>query len=383
MAGMELRPRRPDKGCPEHRWRVALLCLALTAGAHRAACATPERSCAAFGPTGDWAAAMADSGTLAFEMHAQKVPAKTLDMHLQGTPNWCQIFLSADGRHVAVGVYIAVGNEDVPQIGVFDRSAGTWSSNFIVKQRRLDGFLGDTSKLVVTARGEPKPREDMNVEVLLFGPDGKSAAGDTSVRTVPRVNRLWSTDPVDATHNRLWFMNGPQFCPINSIALVGGTDYGPTIDGTAVGGDCFAEVIGFPSADVVVGGKTGNQDLVWRADLASGSGEKIELAMAKHGPLNQWVAGSMSPTVEISPDGGAFVISRSFTQWDILDRSRDGDGELDVIQSKPLQLLGIIPLRRTCEFGGRAAIDHRNGSVVVLQRRCGKWERNEFPTAAR
>lgn len=383
MAGMEQKAMCAEQGGAEHRCCVPLLCLALLAGAHPATGASPpERSCAAYGPRGDWAAAVAGSGSLAFEMHASNAPAKALSMHYPGDLGWCQVFLSADGRYAALGMHAAVGNDDVLQIGVFDRSASTWSSNFIVKHRRLDGFLGDTSRLVVTRRSEPKPGEGVNVEISLFGPDGQTAADGSLVRTVPGVNRFWSADPVDARHNRLWFMNGRQFCPLSSMTLVGGADSGPSIGGAAVGGACLLQAIGFPSADAVVGGTTGNQDLMWRADLGSGSSEKIELPKAKRGPLTRWVAGAMSPTVEVSPDGEALVISRSFTPWDILDRAHDGGGELDVIQSKPLKVLAVIPNSKACVSGG-FAVDHRDGSAIVLQRLCGKWERKEFPMPAR
>jgi len=303
-------------------------------------------------------------------------------MHYQGDLGWCQVFLSADGRYAAVGVHTAVGNDDVVQIGVADRSSSTWSSNFDVKERRLDGFLGDTSRLVVTRRSQPKPGEFVDVEILLFGPDGQTAADGRLVRTVPGVNRFWSADPVDARHNRLWFMNGRQFCPLSSMTLVGSADSGPSIPSSAVGGACLLQAIGFPSGDAVVGGTTGNHDLMWRADLGSGSGEKIELPEAKRGPLTRWVAGAMSPTVEVSPDGEALVISRSFTPTDILDRAHDGEGELDVIQSKPLKVLAVIPDSKSCASGG-FAVDHRDGSAIVLQRLCGKWERKEFAMPAR
>jgi hypothetical protein len=32
---------------------------------------------------------------------------------------------------------------------------------------------------------------------------------------------------------------------------------------------------------------------------------------------------------------------------------------------------------------GSVTVDHRNGSTTLLQRRCGKWERYEFPNPVR
>jgi hypothetical protein len=86
----------------------------------------------------------------------------------------------------------------------------------------------------------------------------------------------------------------------------------------------------------------------------------------------------MAQVLETSPDGEVFLVARSITAWDLFDRSREAGGELDIVQTKPLKLIGTIPLKGGCGFGG-VAIDHRNGETTVLQRRCGKWERESFP----
>ncbi|HKW98893.1 MAG TPA: hypothetical protein VJN43_14235 [Bryobacteraceae bacterium] len=85
----------------------------------------------------------------------------------------------------------------------------------------------------------------------------------------------------------------------------------------------------------------------------------------------------MSLVPEFSPDGEVFAIGRSVTAWDVFDLSRDAGGELDIIQTNPLKVLRVIPLKGECGSGS-VAIDHRNGKTTVLQRRCGKWERDEF-----
>jgi len=241
-----------------HPWLSALVCLtgwnlAVAAGA-------PERSCAIFDSDGHWASAVASAGTLVFEMHTSDATPKGIEMRLEGEPLFCRLFLSADQRYVSAGVYLSAGNEDAVQIGVFDRSTSKWASNFVVKQRqelwselRLDGFLGNTSKLVVTGIGKSSPREDVKFRVLLFGADGQPAAESSFDRTLPRSNRNWNADSVDARHNRLWFVGSPQFCPVKSVTLTGPVDYGPSITEAAVGGTaCLPNVIGFPKANVVV-----------------------------------------------------------------------------------------------------------------------------------
>jgi hypothetical protein len=352
--------------------------------------AAPERSCAVFDSDGHWASAVASSGTLIFEMHTSDATPKGIEMRLEGEPLFCRLFLSADQRYAATGVYLSTGNEDAVQIGVFDRSTNKWASNFVVKasddlssKLRLDGFLGDTSKLVVTGIGKSKPSEDVKVRVLLFGPDGQPTAESGFDRTLPRSNRSWDADSVDARHNRLWFVGSPQFCPIKSVTLTGPVGYFPSITASAVGGTvCLPIAIGFPQADVVVGGSTGNQNWVWRVDVGSGTGEKMELPQSKPTGLAKWNSYAMSPVPEFSPDGEVFAVGRSVTAWDTFDQSRDNGGELDVIQSKPLKVLAVIPLKDGCGPGS-VAVDHRNGSIMVLQRHCGKWERDEFPKTPR
>jgi hypothetical protein len=196
---------------------------------------------------------------------------------------------------------------------------------------------------------------------------------------LPHSNRTWDSDPVDAKHNRLWFFGGPQFCPLKSMTLTGPMENGPAIPESAVGSvACHPDAIGFPQDGVVVGGHTGNENYAWRVDLSSGTGERLALPQSKSGRFVKWISYAMSHLVGLSPDGEVFVVARSSTAWDEFDRSHEAGGELDVIQLRPLALLGVVQLKGGCDFGG-VAVDHRNGSATVLQRRCGKWERNEFP----
>jgi len=369
----------------EHYRSAALLCLAVFIAVAASAQST-EVSCAAFDPDGDWAAAVMSSGKLVFEMHGPNAPAKALDARVDGNPELCRLFLSADKRYAAVGVRVSDANGDALQIAVFDRSTGKWASSFAVKQRedlwsklRFEGFLGDTSKLVVTGIGKSKPRDDVNLKVLLFGPDGQPATDGVFDRTLPRSNRSWDADAVDAPHNRLWFVDSPQFCPVKSVTLTGAVNYGPSITKAAVDARaCLPDSIGFPQAGVVVGANAGNENLVWRVDLDAGTGEKIELPQAKPAGTVKWNGYAIAPLTELSPDGEVFLVARSITAWDTFDRSRAAGGELNIIQTKPLKLIGVIPLKGGCSFGG-VAVDHRNGETTVLQRRCGKWERESFP----
>ncbi|MGB6941021.1 MAG: hypothetical protein WBE37_01325 [Bryobacteraceae bacterium] len=351
--------------------------------------AAPERSCAIFDSDGHWASAIANSGTLIFEMHTSDATPKGIEMRLEGEPLSCRLFLSADQRYAAVGVYLSVRNEDVVRIGLFDRTTTKWASNFVVRQSEdlwsklgLAGFLGDTSKLVVTGIGKSKPSEDVKFKVLLFGPDGELDSNFD--RTLPRSNRSWDADSVDASHNRLWFVGSPQFCPVKSVTLTGPVNYGPSITESAVGGTaCLPIAIGFPhAAGAVVGGSTGNQNWIWRIDLNSGTGEKIELPQAKPIGRVKWNSYTISPIPEFSPDGEVFALGRSVTAWDTFDRSRSSAGELDIIQSRPLKVLSVIPLEDGCGPGS-VAVDHRDGFTTVLQRRCGKWGRDEFPKPRR
>lgn len=346
--------------------------------------AAPERSCVVFDSDGHWASAVMSSGTLNFEFHTSDSVSSGTKMQLAGEPLYCRLFVSEDHRFVANGVYLSVANQDAVQIGVFDRSTSKWASNFVVKKRedlwsklRLEGFWGNTSKIVVSGIAKSSPHEDAKFKVLLFGTDGQPDA--SFERTLPGINESWDADSVDARDNRLWFIGSPQFCPMKSVTLTGPVDYGPSITEAAVGGPgCLPEAFGFPQADVVVGGKTGNQNWVWRVDLGSGTGEKRELSQSKPTGLVKWNAYAMSRIPELSPDGEVFALGRSVTAWDVFDRPRDAGGELDIIQAKPLKILTVIPLKDKCDPGS-VAVDHRNGSVSVLQRRCGKWQRDEFP----
>lgn len=71
------------------------------------------------------------------------------------------------------------------------------------------------------------------------------------------------------------------------------------------------------------------------------------------------------PVPEFSPDGEVFAVRRSVTAWNNFDQSRDSGGgtrHCSIIQSKPLKLLAVIPLKAACGSGS-AAVDHRNGST--------------------
>jgi len=207
-----------------HCWVPALACLA---GLNLAQAASSERSCAIFDSGGHWDSAVASSGRLIFQMPASDARPKGIEMGLEVEPLSCRLFLSADQRYAAVGVYLSGRNEDALQIGVIDRPARKWTSRFVIRRRddlwgklRLDGFLGDTSKVVVSGIGKSGPREDVKLKVLLSGPEGKAAA-DAGDRTLPRSNPSWDADSVDARHNRLWFVGSPQFCPVKSVSLAG------------------------------------------------------------------------------------------------------------------------------------------------------------------
>jgi hypothetical protein len=64
----------------------------------------------------------------------------------------------------------------------------------------------------------------------------------------------------------------------------------------AVGGTaCLPNVIGFPQANAVVGGKNGTQNWVWRVDVDSGTGEKLELPQPKPTGQVKWNSYAMSP----------------------------------------------------------------------------------------
>ena len=86
-------------------------------------------------------------------MHGSNAPAKALDTRVDGNPELCRLFLSADKRYAAIGVRVSEADGDALHIAVFDRSTGKWASSFAVKQRedlwsklRFEGFLGDDSR---------------------------------------------------------------------------------------------------------------------------------------------------------------------------------------------------------------------------------------------
>ena len=269
-------------------------------------------------------------------MHTSDATPIGIQMRLVGEPSFCRLFFSADQRHAAAGVYLSTGGEDALQIGVFDRSTNQWTSNFVVKQSEdlwsklsFDGFLGDTSKLVVTGIGKSKPREDVQFKVLLFGLDGQPAAESAFDRTLPRSNRSWDADAVDGKHNRLWFVGSPKFCPIKSVTLTGAIDYGPSINEAAVGGiTCLPNVIGFPQAGFVVGGNTGKPEL--------GLARRCGTAMPCH-PFPRF-----RQMEKFSHLGDLSLHGIRLTEPVIAEANST------FIQSKPLKVLAVIPLKDGC-----------------------------------
>lgn len=165
---------------------------------------------------------------------------------------------------------------------------------------------------------------------------------------------------------------------------------GPMFDERAIGNDpdlrrllCEPDKLTFPDADTVVGVATDSHEgnWVWRVELGSKDGDKLKLPQAKRGMLTRW-GGYDFGWAAVSPDGQALAVSRRLTSFDLLDRAEAGDAEVDVVQVKPLRLLGVVRPKHPCPQADGLAVDHRDAEATVLAHWCGQWERIQIPPAA-
>src|SRR5690348_5531477 len=312
-----------------------------------------ESSCAAFAPDDAWATAVVNSRTITLELRRATARAVSAEMTLENEPLYCycRIFFSGNAKYAAVAVYVDSGSGEQLRVGVLDRATGVWASKLDVEPKdtlqskiRFEGFLQDTSTLVVTGIAKHRPLEDTPLTTVLYSADGKIEREFN--RSLPSSNSSWNANAVDAKRNRLWFIGSPQFCPMRSVTLTGSIEYGPQILKTAEG--CFPEVIAFPRDDTVVGASTGNDNWAWKVDFRSGKAERLKLPQAKPGPLLRWISYSMSHEADVSPDGDVMAIGRSATAWDLLDRPHDRDGELDIIRVEPFGLVKGMSIKQEC-----------------------------------
>jgi hypothetical protein len=346
-----------------------------------------ELSCAAFAPDETLATAVVSAGKVGLEMRRQPSSAATVEMKLDSEPRGCRIFFSRNGEYAAIAVYLDSASGPQLRIGVLSRATGGWASNIDVTPKdtlqskiRFEGFLQNTSTLVVTGTGAHKAGENTPITTVLYSPDGK--VENEFDRSIPRSNSSWDADAVDARRNHLWFIGSPDFCPIRSVTLSGSIEYGPAVSTTAIEGlDCYWNVIAFPREDIVFGASTGNDSWMWKVDLHSGRGEKVKLPQARPGPFLRWISYSMPHQADVSPDGDVVVLARSATAWDLVDRPHDRGSELDIIQLEPFGLAKVIPLEKLkpgCSAGS-VAVEHAAGKTSIVQRLCGKWNRIEVP----
>lgn len=135
----------------------------------------------------------------------------------------------------------------------------------------------------------------------------------------------------------------------------------------------------FPDADTVVGAATDSHEVnwVWRIGLGSKDGEKLKLPAAKRRTLNRWGGYGITGS-RVSPDGQVVALSRSLTSFDLLDRAKYGNAEIDVIQITPLRLLGVVRPKSACRKVDGLAVDHRGGHATVLAYWCGTWQRTDL-----
>ncbi len=214
---------------------------------------------------------------------------------------------------------------------------------------------------------------------MLISPQG-------NVLHPPGFARTEIGDP-DAAHNRLWIHDHRGPCPWRSVSMIGDLADGPAFDERAVGDDpdlrrlvCEPDTINFPDADTVVGTATDSREgnWVWRVDLRLKDGDRLKLPQGKKGMLTRWGGYDISRTA-LSPDGQVLAVSRKLTSFDLLDRAEFGNAEIDIIQVKPLRLLGVVRPKHSCSQADALAVNHRNEETTVLVYWCGNWERIQVP----
>jgi hypothetical protein len=304
----------------------------------------------------------------------------------ESTPSDCRIFFPTQGDYLVAAVGLHTGEKQSLRVGTLNTNSAKWLSNFSVEPQpefdspRLAGFLESTSTLIATGyTRDPSTKRAAAIESMLISPQG-------NVLHPPGFTRTEIGDP-DAAHNRLWIHGQPGPCPWRSVSMIGDLADGPTFDERALGDDpdlrrlvCEPDTINFPDAETVVGAATDSREgnWVWRVDLASKNGEKLKLPEAKKGPLTRWRGYDIRRST-VSPDGRVLAVSRTQTLFDLLDRAHVGSAEIDVVQVKPLRLLGVIRPRHSCPQADSVAVNHRNEQIAVLAHWCGTWERIPVP----
>jgi hypothetical protein len=337
-------------------------------------------ACGAIAHDGRFAAALSGAHGLDLELSGTDGSIEKAQLELAGQPENCQLAFNREGNYLAVGVRIGNSAKTWLHVGVFDDHSRKWISSFKVDPAkgmpfpmRLEGFLGDSSTLVVTgfARGSYEKPDRSAILVALLSPDGHLTRPVTT-REIPGSYFNWQVNFVDAVHNRVWFNHSPQFCPLSSATLTGPLESGPSVDENVLGSlACdLPAALGFPSSNELVGASTrSDQSWVWRIDLAKGIGNKVVLPEPPRSTLTRWNQVQMSNNIPVSPDGRVFAIGRAWIAWDAADRPHYKPGEIYVLQVEPLKVLGTFGSKDTC--GPAVAVDHRDGRAMVLSHQCG------------
>ena len=309
--------------------------------------------CAAFASDGRSAKAVVTATALQLEVLDPSGQSRQAALTYESTPSDCRIFFPTQGDYLVAAVRLHAGEKQSLRVGTLNTNSAKWLSNFSVEPHpdfdspKLAGFLENTSTLVATGYArDPSTKRPAAIESMLISPQG-------NVLHPPGFARTELGDP-DAAHNRLWIHGHPEPCPWRSVSMIGDLADGPAFDERAVGDDpdlrrlvCEPDTINFPDADTVVGTATDSREgnWVWRVDLRSKDGDRLKLPQGKKGMLTRWGGYDISRTV-LSPDGQVLAVSRKLTSFDLLDRAEFGNAEIDIIQVKPLRLLGVVRPKR-------------------------------------
>jgi hypothetical protein len=290
----------------------------------------------------------------------------------------CSVFFPHESRYVAVALTRLHSQADSLHIVVADTVTAKWVADFVVRAGgtlgtplTLLGFLQDTSSLVVLGNNAGTSAKAFAITLLDI--HGKEEAPPTS-RTVPdNTSQVGSPTYADVKNNRLWFNSSPEYCPLRSIPLVGNGPEGPIVKESTGHGACgFLFARAYPDADTLMMAATREpRDLVWRVDLKEHSAEEIELpATGGYGSYTSVESGLLSP------DGKVFAVVRERLSNNFFGEAHNSGDEIDLVQVKPLKLLGKIRPKRT-SAPASFAIEHQNGIVTVLGYWDGKWRREQ------
>ena len=365
---------------------TSLLAVAMMACFGSYARADSKPACGAVSADGRFAAALLDAQGLDLEILLPDGTAHETHLAHEFASALCWLSFDRQGQNLGVAVRMFDKGKTQLRLAVFDTHADKWINSFDVNPEpdfpfpvRFEGFLGDSSNLVVTgfANGTYHKPEKSAVRVAVFSLDGRLIQ-PVLTRDIPGSYFNWDVDFADVGHNRLWFNQTPLFCPLGSATLTGPFIAGPTVEKSVLGGlACdLLESNAFPDDKTLLGASVRSDNTwVWRVDLSNGDGEKLELPEDPRGGFVRWnqyqISGEHLP---VSPDGQICAVARAVVSWNALDQPNFKSGSVFVMQVRPLRLISILRPSKDYDLVA-LAVDHRNGQITVLNhRRGGGWK---------